>query len=79
MSHTHTHTQTDKYFPEIVKSCSGHPSNNTSKIGNRKFAQKQYFLQFIREKGKKKNLKFVQIFAMVKYLQKFSETLAKNM
>ena len=36
--HTHAGTQTDRHFPEIVKSCSGHPKtckstkNRKSKI-----------------------------------------------
>ena len=36
--HTHTDTQTDRHFPKIVKSCSGHPrtcksiKNQKSKI-----------------------------------------------
>ena len=31
----HTDTQTDRHFPEIVKSCSGHPKTRQS-IENRK-------------------------------------------
>ena len=33
--HTHTDTQKDRYCPEIVKSCSGHPKTCKS-IENRK-------------------------------------------
>ena len=41
------HTHTDRHFPEIFKSCSGHPKSvNPLKNGNRKFARNQYFLRF---------------------------------
>ena len=55
--HTHTDTQTyrqtDRHFPEIVKSCSGHPKTCKS-IENRKskFARNQYFLLLIQKKVK---------------------------
>ena len=28
--HTHTDWQADRYFPEVVKSCSGHPKTSKS-------------------------------------------------
>ena len=43
--HTHTHTQSDRHFPETVKSCSGLPKRvNPSKIESRKFSQANTFL-----------------------------------
>ena len=38
--HRHTHTDRQTHFPEIVKSCSGHPKHvNPLKTENRKFAR----------------------------------------
>ena len=52
--HTHTDRQTDRHFPEIVKSCSGHPKTCKS-IKNRKskICTKQIFFSINIEESKK--------------------------
>ena len=57
-THRHTDTQTYRHFPEIVKSCSGHPKsyksikNWKSKICTRPILSSTYI-----EKSKKKKMK----------------------
>ena len=48
---THTDTQTDRHFPKIVKSCSGHPKSvNPLKTVRRKILRNQCFLLFVSRK-----------------------------